>query len=469
VNGQVHDAMFFEHHGANPFVDTEDDPLLTFGLDVDTASYTVVRRVLDEGTMPPQAAVRVEEFLNFFDWDLAPPERGDFAIHVDGAPSRFGGSSRHLLRIGIRGREVEAIDRPDANLTFVIDTSGSMGRENRLGLVKRSLHLLVDELRGSDEIAIVEYGSRGRVLLPPTAVFERELILDVIDRLHPNGSTNAEEGLVLGYRCASEAFEPGAINRVILCSDGVANVGATGAGGILARIRGEADRGITLTTVGFGMDNFNDVLMERLADEGEGQYAYVDTLREAQRIFVENAGGTLQIIAREARAQVEFDPRVVRSYRLLGYENRDIADERFRDDTVDAGEVGAGHRVTVLVELKLWDAEEFSRLGTVHLRHGLPGTERFEEIERVITTADLAPTFERAAPEFRLAACVAETAEVLRGSYWAKDSDLDDVLNTARHAVGDLRSSDTEMVEFLNLLALARDLQNRETAPGTGG
>lgn len=468
VNGQVHDAMFFEHHGTNPFVDTDIDSLLTFGLDVDTASYTLARRFLQEGTMPPEAAVRVEEFVNYFNWDFSPPEEDEFAIHVDGAPSRFGTDRHHLLRVGIRGRDVEAIDRPAANITFVIDTSGSMNRENRLGLVQRSLHLLVDSLEPGDQIAIVEYGSRARLVLPHTTVRHRSEILSAIDSLHADGSTNAEEGLTIGYREAARMFNERKINHVILCSDGVANVGETGADGILAQIANEADRGITLTTVGFGMDNYNDVLMERLADEGDGRYAYVDTLEAARRIFVEETTGTLQIIAREARAQIVFDPSAVRSYRLLGYENRDIADERFRDDTVDAGEIGAGHTVTVLVEVRLWDDAEGS-LGEVQLRYGMPGSDEFREIARAITMEDIAPTFKDASPDFRLAACVAETAEVLRGSVWARERDLEEVLAEARSAINEMHGSDTDLMEFLNVLARARDLQDREVAAGTGG
>ncbi len=468
VNGQIHDAMFFDHHGTNPFVDTDIDSLLTFGLDVDTASYTVARRFLQEGTMPPQDAVRVEEFLNYFNWQMASPREGAFAIHVDGAPSRFGSERHHLLRIGIRGREIEVAERADANLTFVIDTSGSMARENRLGLVKRALRLLVDQLRPTDQVAIVEYGSRARLIMPHRPVGERQEILGAIERLQSNGSTNAEEGLLVGYREASRVLREGAINRVILCSDGVANVGNTGADGILARISDETKRGITLTTVGFGMDNYNDVLMERLADEGDGMYAYVDTISEARRVFVENVTGTLEIIAREARAQIDFDPDVVRSYRLLGYENRDIADERFRDDTVDAGEIGAGHRVTVLVEVRLWEDAE-GDLGNVHLRYGLPEGETFEEINRPIVRADIAPSFEAAAPSFRLAACVAETAEVLRGSHWAQDSDLDEVLREAHDAIVALDNKDGDTLEFLDLLARARELQSRDVPAGTGG
>jgi Ca-activated chloride channel family protein len=469
VNGQQHDAMFFQHHGTNPFVDADIDSQLTFGLDVDTASYTMARRFLMEGTLPPQAAVRVEEFVNYFDWDIAPPEEEDFAIHVDGAPSRYRGDAYQLLRVSIRGREIAAVDRASANFTFVIDTSGSMARENRLELVKRSLRLLVEQLDAGDQVAIVEYGSQARVVLPPTPVRACGEVLAAVESLQTNGSTNAEAGLTVGYDIASHMFDSRRTNRVILCTDGVANVGETGADGILARLRREARDGITLTALGFGMDNYNDVLLERLADEGDGMFAYVDTLAEARRVLVENLSGTLEIIAREARAQIEFNPEAVRSYRLLGYENRDIADERFRDDTVDAGEIGAGHRVTALVEVRLWPDSESNDLGTVHLRWGEPNRDRFHEIAQPITWRDLAPSFDRADASLRLAACVAETAEVLRGSVWAKDRDLGEVLADAREAVADLRVDDTEMLEFLNVLARARDLQDRGVAPGAGG
>jgi Ca-activated chloride channel family protein len=468
VNDQVFDAEFYENHGTNPFIDTDDDTLLTFGLDVDTASYSVVRRHLNQGALPPTAAVRVEEFINSFNWNLPPPETGDFAVHVDGAPSRFGTERNLLLRIGIRAREIESADRRDAVLTFVIDTSGSMDMQNRLDLVKRTLRLLVDEMRDTDEVAIVVYGARGQVLMPHRSLRERAEILNAIDRLAPNGSTNAEEGLLLGYREARRAFREGAINRIILCSDGVANVGRTGPDSILERIGEEGRSGITLTTVGFGMGNFNDTLMEQLADRGDGQCVHVDSLTEARRVFVENLTGTLQLVAADARVQVDFNPETVRSYRLLGYENRDIEDEAFDRNGTDAGDIGAGHRVTALVELKLWDDAEGDLLGDVRLRHRVPETEEFRETVHAITRDAIAPSFDHAAPEFRLAACVAETAEVLRESHWARGSDLDGVLAVAQTAADDLASQDTQMLEFLSLLAKARDLQDRGAAPGTG-
>ncbi|MEM7357301.1 MAG: von Willebrand factor type A domain-containing protein, partial [Acidobacteriota bacterium] len=369
-NDAPYGDVFFESAGTNPFIDTEDDALSTFGLDVDSGSYTVARRYLLDGHLPQPESVRVEEFVNYFDYGDAAPEEAEFAIHAEGAPSIFGEGDRYyLLRFNLSGRELDEADRKPALLTFVVDVSGSMARENRLGLVQQALSLLLDQLRPDDRIALVTYGTTGQVVFEPTA--DREAIRRAIQGLRTGGSTNAEHGLSLAYELAARHARRGMLNRVILCSDGVANVGGTSADTILDRIRRDADQGVELTTVGFGMGNYNDILMERLADEGNGRYAYVDTLDEARRIFVENLTGTLQTLAADARVQVEFDPRVVTRYRLLGYENRDLADERFRDDTADAGEIGVGHSVTALYEIKLRrPPRPRDEIGTLRLRYG---------------------------------------------------------------------------------------------------
>jgi Ca-activated chloride channel family protein len=348
-NDQPYGDVFYREYGVNPFIDTEDDNLSTFGLDVDTGSYTVARRYLRDGHLPPREAIRVEEFVNSFDYGDRPPRRGDFRLAAEGAPAPFAAGERYyLLRFAVSARQVAAKDRPPAVLTFVVDTSGSMNRENRLGLVKSALYELLDHLRSDDRVGLVVYGSRGEVLLEPTT--DHEAIRSAIGRLHGGGSTNAEEGLLLAYELADEYRDRDGINRIILCSDGVANVGRTGPESILERIEHFTEEGIELTTVGFGMGNYNDVLMEQLADTGDGRYAYVDALPEARRILVEELTGTLMTIGSEAKAQVEFNPGVVSRYRLLGYENRDIADERFRDPTVDAGEIGSGHTVAALYD-----------------------------------------------------------------------------------------------------------------------
>ncbi|MBN1640394.1 MAG: VWA domain-containing protein [Anaerolineae bacterium] len=469
-NDEPYDSMFFEHYGVNPFIDVEDDPLSTFAMDVDTASYTIARRYIKEGHLPPQDAVRVEEFVNYFDPTYRGPEEGTraFAIHVEGAPAPFGETEAyHLIRIGIQGRRIHDEDRKDATLTFVVDVSGSMERENRLELVKRALRLLVDELRPSDSVGIVAYGDTARVILQPTYASERGEVLRAIDRLRTGGSTYAEAGLREGYRMANRSFREGTINRVILCSDGVANVGETGADAILDVIGEYAGREIALSTVGFGLGNYNDVLMEQLADKGNGNYAYVDTESEARRIFVEELTGTLQVIARDAKIQVEFNPAVVSRYRLLGYENRAVADQDFRNDAVDAGEVGVGHHVTALYEVKFQrdpDGEEaMGYVLTVRVRYQDPDSGYVHEVQRDAWRDDLHPTFDQASPSFRLTAAVAEYAEILRGSYWAQDGSLSDVRDIAARARRDLEwepSLDAEVAEWIALVERAEELSH---------
>ena len=430
-NSAAFDDVFFQAHGTNPFIDTEDDAFSTFGMDVDTASYAITRRYLRDGHLPPSEAVRVEEFVNTFDYNYTPPSDETFAIHIEGAPSKFGEGKRlQLLRIGIQGYIVPDRDRKDAKLTFVIDVSGSMNRENRLELVKKTLTLLVDQLRPTDEIGIVIYGSTAGVVLPHTRNVNREHILAAIHSLSPGGATNAEEGLRLGYQLALQNFGSDYINRVILCSDGVANVGQTGPDAILTEIGNYVKAGILLTTVGFGMGNYNDILMEQLANKGNGSYAYVDTLKEAERVFVENLTGTLQVIAKDAKVQVEFNPQTVSRFRLLGYENRRLAQEDFRDDDVDAGEIGSGHSVTALYEIKLPEEEVVGKLATVFIRHEDPDLGDVTEVSQDIFANELKGTFEEASTSFQLAATVAEFAEILRGSYWAQQGSLTAVEQT---------------------------------------
>jgi Ca-activated chloride channel family protein len=459
-NDRPYDLVYHEHYGVNPFVAAEDDALSTFAVDVDDASWAVARRYLRDGNLPPREAVRLEEFVNAFDPGWPAVAGGDdFAIRVDGAPSRFG-DGYHLLRVGIQGREITAAQRRPADLVFVIDISGSMARENRLGLVKQALRILVDELREGDRVGIVVYGSEARVVLEPVGIERRTAILAAIDGLQTDGATNAEAGLRLAYGLARRGQDSQAINRLILCSDGVANVGDTGADSILASVRQEADRGIMLTTIGFGMGNYNDVLMEKLADQGDGTYHYVDRIEEAERVFRQNLTGTLQTLGRDAKVQVEFDPSAVDRWRLLGYENRDVADRDFRNDAVDAGEIGSGHTVVALYEVKLTDRgrDRDARLATVrfrweHPRHD-PRAGKVEEIEQRIDAGDLARKWQDAPPRLRLAGTVAEFAEILRGSFWAQDSALADLVPEADRLARDLEG-DAQVVEFRDLVRKA--------------
>ncbi|MGH2455801.1 MAG: YfbK domain-containing protein [Candidatus Limnocylindria bacterium] len=459
-NDEPYPDVFFENPGVNPFVDTEDDPLSTFALDVDTGSYTVARRYLADGNLPERDGIRVEEFVNYFPTGVAAPIAEAFAIHVDGAPTPFVQNDRYqVARIVVQSRGMSPEARPDAALTFVVDVSGSMAMESRLELVKESLRLLTAQLRQADSVAIVVYGSTARVVLEPTQLTRIEEIMGAIDSLQPEGATNAEAGLVLGYRLARQAFREGGVNRVILASDGVANVGSTGPESILARIRSEAGDGIQLATLGFGMGNYNDVLMEQLADDGDGFYAYVDTIEEAERLFVDELTSTLVTVALDAKVQVAWDEAVVERYRLIGFENRDIADEEFRDDSVEAGAIGAGHTVTALYELKLTD-DDAGRMGTVSLRWTEPGSGEVQELEAALDAAATSASFAGADRHFRLAATAAAFAEVLRDSYWAQAFTLGGVAAEA-DALAQEFPDDPSVTELAELAARAASLADR--------
>jgi Ca-activated chloride channel family protein len=450
--------MFFENYGVNPSIETEDDHLSTFALDVDTGSYTVMRNYLSEGNLPPSDSVRVEEYVNYFNQGYPnPPAHQAFGITIDGAPSPFTQSERYqMLRVGIQGYLLSEDERKDASLTFVIDVSGSMDMDNRLGLVKRSLELLVEQLGPRDTVSIVVYGSDARVVLDPTSGSDKGRILEAIYSLHPEGATNAEAGIRLGYQMAMLAYHPEGINRVIVCSDGVANVGVTGPDAILEEVKHYVEENVTLTTIGFGMDNYNDVLMEQLADNGQGFYAYVDNMREARRLFIDQITGTLQTIAMDAKVQVDFNPEVVKRYRLVGFENRAIADNQFRDNTVDAGEIGAGHAVTALYEVKLYP-EAYGNLATVFMRWQDPDTRQVVELSKDFSTSEFQREFEYADPYFQRAVVVAEYAEILKKSYWAEGSSLAHVYHEAER-ISELLPPDEEMGEFMELIRRAYHL-----------
>lgn len=447
----------FLDYGVNPNVDARRDHLSTFALDVDTASYSVARRYIQDGSLPPFDAVRVEEFVNAFDQGYEAPQETAFSIYADGAPAPQGyDESAFILRFGVQGYRVPDWERKPSVLTFVIDTSGSMSMENRLQLVKDSLQLLVERLEERDRVAIVAYGTDARVVLDPISGDRKREILRAIDRLSSGGSTNAEAGLRLGYQLALQAFQEDSNNRVILCSDGVANIGKTSADAILAEVAGYVEEGVFLTTIGVGMGNFNDVLLEQLADRGDGHYAYVDTMAEARKVFVDDLTSTLQVIARDAKVQVDFNPDVVRSYRLLGYENRAVADQDFRDDSVDAGELGAGHAATALYLVSLYDRAE-GRIATVQLRWDDPEQNQVREINGNFNTWDLARDFESTTPRFQLVVSVAQFAEILRESPYVTDLSLHELARRAQRIARQL-PQDEQAAEFASLVKEAAEL-----------
>ena len=460
-NGEDVDAMFFKNYGVNPFVDTEDDHLSTFATDVDTGSYTIVRGYLQDGHLPPEKAVRVEEFVNYFKYGYAAPQEDVFEVYAEAAPWKFGTGRKnsYLLRLGLKAKRVSEENRKPAILTFVIDVSGSMRRENRLGLVKKCLRMLIERLRPEDRIGIAVYGSRGRKVMEHKGLDEKDEILAVIESLHASGSTFAEEGIRIGYGMAESAYKKRFINRVILCSDGVANVGQTGADDILEVIKEKAEKGITLSAIGFGMGNYNDALLERLGDKGNGHYVYIDTIAEARRIFEDNLTGTLQVVARDVKVQVDFNPAVVRSYRLIGYENRDVPDEKFRDDKYDGGEVGAGHSVTALYELKLWPDKE-GTVATTYVRYKHADTSAVTEFKSPMAAGDFNESFGGSSSEFKLAATVAEFAEILRKSYWARGATLETVLERAQQLSREFEG-DADVIELVDLISKAKRLMKK--------
>jgi Ca-activated chloride channel family protein len=447
VSPTQYDAMNAQDYGTNPSVSADEDRLSTFAIDVDTGSYTLARSYIEDGYLPPREAVRPEEFINYFDINYDPPEENTFAIHIDAGPSPFGDNHTQLVRIGIKGKEIDSVDRKRANLTFVIDVSGSMDQDNRIGLVKRSLRLLVNELNPNDRIGIVVYGDTARTVLEPTSIEDGDLVLDAIDGLRIEGSTNVEAGLLAGYKMASKSYVKDEINRVILSSDGVANMGNTDAEGILNTIEDYAGRNIFLSTFGFGMNDYNDVLMEQLADKGNGTYAYIDDIDEAKIVFQEQLTGTLQTIAKDAKIQVDFDPEQVDRYRLVGYENRAIDDDEFRNNKVDGGEVGAGHSITALYEVELNNTTSRS-IGKVTIRYkNVDLNNKLEETTESIRLS------EYLTEDTQFIASVAEFAKIIKEREEGEEGRLKDVLRLAQETAASERQQG-----FINLMERAIEI-----------
>ena len=444
----------------NPFVMTAEDPFSTFAIDTDTASYALSRIYIRERKQaPPAGSVRVEEFVNAFDYNYTRQDERTFTVQAQAAPSPFR-SGLTLLKVGIRGKVIGREGRKPAHLVFIVDTSGSMAKPDRLPLVQHALSLLVEQLGAVDRVSLVTYGTSTRLLLEAVPASQRATILATVDSLQCVGSTNLLGGLELGYQMAARAFRSGEVNRIILCSDGVTNIGSSDAKTILQRVSKYRAQGITLTAVGFGAGAYNDALLEQLANKGDGDYVFVDTEKEARRVFVEELAATLQTIAKDVKIQVEFSPQRVRRYRLLGYENRDIADADFRNDTVDAGEVGSGKSATALYELELLDTDTAQMppdIGTVYVRYRDVDTARVEEVSTRLRQAMLQTLTPEAQPRFFLAACAAEFAELLRGSPYVRDTSLADVRHVLEKAAVQL-PLDERVQELLELVKSAPGL-----------
>jgi Ca-activated chloride channel family protein len=335
----------------NGFITTTNDPLSTFSIDVDTASYSNVRRFINESRLPPKGAVRIEELINYFSYDYPQPDgEHPFSVTTAVGPCPWN-DSRKLVQIGLKAKDIDKKDLPPSNLVFLIDVSGSMSAPNKLPLLQNAMKMLVKQLGEQDRIAIVVYAGNDHVVLNPTPCSEQQKIITAIESLGAGGSTHASSGIVTAYELAEQSFLPKGNNRIVLASDGDFNVGITSRGELQKLVEEKRKSGVHLTTLGFGMGNYHDDTMEILADKGNGNYAYIDSLLEAKKVMVKEMSGTLFALASDVKIQVEFNPAKVAAYRLIGYENRALADEDFNDDTKDAGEIGVGHRVTALYEL----------------------------------------------------------------------------------------------------------------------
>ena len=448
----------YAYDGFATEVDPATDPQSTFAMDVDTASYGYARNLINQGRRPSPQDIRPEEFVNAFREDYPQPTGNGFTVTLDGThlptthhPQRTG--DVRLLRIGLQTRADDAGQRPDAALTFVIDVSGSMGEPGKLDMVKQALHTLIDQLRPSDSVAIVTFSDEAQTIRPMTPVSHRADLHSSIDQLNVQGSTNLEAGLVKGYQEARAGFRAGITNRVILLSDGLANVNDTAAAPILAQVREAADKQIALLGVGVGTD-YGDKLMEQLADHGNGYVVYVSELAQARKVFVTQLPATLAVRAIDAKVQVTFDPRTVAGYRLIGYDDRKLADSSFRNDRVDGGEVGPGHSVTALYTVRLRDGAD-GRLAEARIRWQDPADHEAHEAADTVTVTDLGGSFTEAAPRLQVCYVAAYFAEALRNSPYRTEVNLNDLSQIANHAAD--RTDDTDVTDLATLIRRASD------------
>ncbi len=469
-----------EQYGAidsNPIHRVAETPVSTFSIDVDTGSYANVRRLIREGRMPPPDAVRVEEMINYFSYDYPGVRTAGhpFAVSTEVAPCLWN-SHNLLVRIGLRATDVDKLELPPANLVFLVDVSGSMQPEARLPLLKKSLKLLVDQLRPQDRVALVTYASGTRVVLEPTSGAEKATILNAIDALQAGGGTAGEAGIQAAYRMAQQGFVRGGINRILLGTDGDFNVGISDFASLKALAAEKRQTGISLTTLGFGVGNYNERLMEQLADAGDGSYAYIDTLNEGQKVLVDQMTQTLAVVAKDVKIQVEFNPAAVLEYRQIGYENRALKREEFNNDNVDAGEVGAGTVVTALYEVTpvgqkgAVDPLRYggqaavaapcgadAELAFLRLRYKAPSGGASQLLEVPIRRLSDKVQAQQASADLRFAAAVAAFGQLLRGGTYLGDFGWDQMLALAAGSQG--ADPFGYRGEFMQVARLAKSLR----------
>ncbi|WP_445180215.1 vWA domain-containing protein [Pseudomonas sp. McL0111] len=453
----------------NPIHSVAETPVSTFSADVDTGAYANVRRLLNQGRLPPEGAVRLEEMVNYFPYDYALPSDGSpFGVTTELAATPWNAHTR-LLRVGIKASDRAVAELAPANLVFLVDVSGSMDRREGLPLVKSTLKLLVDQLREQDRVSLVVYAGESRVVLEPTSGREKAKIRTAIEQLTAGGSTAGASGIELAYQMAQQAFIAKGINRILLATDGDFNVGVSDFDSLKQMAVDKRKTGISLTTLGFGVDNYNEHLMEQLADAGDGNYAYIDNLREARKVLVDQLASTLAVVAKNVKLQVEFNPAQVSEYRLLGYENRALKREDFSNDKVDAGEIGAGHTVTALYEIvptgeKGWleplrygkaavaMSENTGEMAMLRVRYQSPEGGKSLLIEHPISNQ-----VNPASEDLRFAAAVAAFSQQLKDGRYTGDFSLQDTEKLARSARGDDRFGLRN--EFVQLVELAQSLR----------
>ncbi|MBB1397077.1 VWA domain-containing protein [Pseudoalteromonas sp. SG44-8] len=454
----------------NPVKQVGTEPVSTFSIDVDTGSYSNTRRMLNMGKLPPNDAVREEAFINYFDYDYSAPNSiaTPFNVHTEMATAPWN-EHRQLLKIGIKGFEIEKADLKAANLVFLLDVSGSMNAPNNLPLLKTSLTMLTKQLDENDSVAIVVYAGAAGVVLPATKGNDQQTISAALDKLAAGGSTNGEQGIELAYQIAAENFKKGGINRVILATDGDFNVGTQSIDKLKELVASKRKTGIALTTLGFGQGNYNDGLMEQLANIGNGQHAYIDNINEARKVLVDELSSTMQIIAKDVKIQVEFNPQQVAEYRLIGYQNRVLANEDFNNDKVDAAELGAGHSVTALYEITLvnsdhkqidelrYQSKEDKKLATsnelafVKVRYKQPDAEQSKLITQAVATPKGELPLSQASQDFKFAAAVAGFAQLLKGAKYTGDWQYEDCAKLATANKGiDTFGYRSEFVQLVN-------------------